>query len=143
MVLAECIHSWDDVRSSGDVVSLLQRAALALVHLLHLLLEPDEEEGDLPDPRKAFHGGQYGSVPYSSILSQLDASLGRLADPDSEPKVPFWKWSGSRYLSKHRLVNNDKPLPMGQGCINEIIIILSIDGDHNPDASSLDVANRL
>ena len=53
MVLAECIHSWDDVQSSGDVVSLLQRAALALMHLLYLLLELVEEEGVLLNPRKA------------------------------------------------------------------------------------------
>ena len=89
------------------------------MHLLHLLLDLVEEEGDLLDPRKAFHGGLYGSVLYKLDLSQPDASLGRLADPDSEPKVPFWKWSGSRYLSINRLGFNDKPLPMGQGCINK------------------------
>ena len=91
------MHSWDARSGAPGSGFLAQEGGLNPHALLHLLLVLVEEEGDLPDPRKAFSTVGY-TVPYpiNSILSQLDASLGRQADPVLEPKVPFWKYPESR-----------------------------------------------
>ena len=66
--------------------------------LLHLLLVLDEEEGGLLDPRKVVPTvGNTVPYPINSILSQLDNSLGRQADPILEPKVPLWKYPESHF----------------------------------------------
>ena len=107
------------------------------MHFLRLLLELEEEEGVLLDPRKAFSTVGV-TVPYPITRSSPSWTLplaDRLTQSQSQ-RFPSGSGEDLDNLSKHRLVNNDKPLPMGQGCINEIIIILSIDGGHNNDLTS-------
>ena len=103
------------------VVSLLQRAASALTHLLLLLLELDEEEGVLLNPRKAFSTvGDTVPDPIISIASQLNSSLGRLDGTSLRvPSLFLCKYLDLDNMSMQRLESNDKPLPMGQGCINK------------------------
>ena len=85
MALAECNTLRTKSEAPGDG-SLLQRAALALMHFLHLLLVLEEEEGVLLDSRKGlFHGGRQDSVPYKLDLSQLDDPFAdRLTQPQNQ-----------------------------------------------------------
>ena len=107
--------------------------------LLRPLLELEEEEGVLLSTSEGLaNSGRYGSGPYYLDPLPDELFLGRLDDTSLRvPSFFLWKYPGSLYnLRQYRLGFNDKPLPMGQGCINEIIIILIIDGGHNNDLTS-------
>ena len=133
-------HSLDLVRSSGGGGSgvLAPGVAFGPQALLRPLLELEEEEGVLPqDLGKALPAVGDG-IPDPIILNSLpDELLGRLVGQPLGPKPLLLEALWSRYnLRQYRLGFNDKPLPMGQGCINEIIIILSSDGVINKTNAS-------
>ena len=89
--------------------------------LLRPLLELEEEEGVLPNTSEGLaNSGRYGSGPYYLDPLPAELFLGRLDGTSLRvPSLFLWKYLDLDNLSKYRLANNDKPLPMGQGCINK------------------------
>ena len=72
-------------------------------------------------PRKALPTvGDTVPDPIISIFSQQNSSLGRLDGTSLRfPSLFLWKHFALDNLWIYRLGYNDKPLPMGQGCINK------------------------